>query len=82
LTSGPPSVAEKSVDKFAAFSVTEDVAKVSHNATVVTENAANLSALFSATLGGPLVKTAALTYGVRKALRGRSGRRAAKRVQA
>ncbi len=62
--------------------VTEDVAKVSHNATVVTENAANLSTLFSATLGGPLVKTAALTYGVRKALRGRSGRRAAKRVQA
>ena len=63
--------------------VTEDVAKVSHNATVVTENAANLSTLFSATLGGPLVKTAALTYGVRKALRGRgSDRRAAKRVQA
>ena len=63
--------------------VTEDVAKVSRNATVVTENAANLSTLFSATLGGPLVKTAALTYGVRKALRGRgSGRRSAKRVQA
>jgi len=62
--------------------VTEDVAKVSRNATVVTENAANLSTLFSATLGGPLVKTAALTYGVRKALRGRGAGRRAKRVQA
>jgi uncharacterized protein YoxC len=50
--------------------VTEDVAKVSANATVVTENAAQLTTLFSATLGGPLIKTAALTYGVRKALRG------------
>jgi uncharacterized protein YoxC len=50
--------------------VTEDVSKVSKNATVVSENAAQLSTLFSATLGGPLIKTAALTYGVRKALRG------------
>jgi uncharacterized protein YoxC len=50
--------------------VTDDVAKVSANATVVTENAAQLTTLFSATLGGPLIKTAALTYGVRKALRG------------
>ncbi|PIF02621.1 MAG: DUF948 domain-containing protein [Propionibacterium sp.] len=50
--------------------VTDDVSKVSSNATVVSENAANLSQLFSATLGGPLVKTAAFTYGVRKAFRG------------
>ncbi len=50
--------------------VTEDVAKVSANATVVSENAASLSTLFSATLGGPLIKTAAFTYGVRKAIRG------------
>ena len=55
--------------------VTEDVARVSKNATVVTENAAQLSSLFSATLGGPLVKTAAFSYGVRKAIRG-DGRRA------
>jgi len=60
--------------------VTDDVSKVSKNATVVTENAAQLSTLFSATLGGPLIKTAALSYGVRKALRGdkpraKSGRR-------
>jgi hypothetical protein len=29
-----------------------------------------MTTLFSATLGGPLVKTAAFTYGVRKAIRG------------
>jgi hypothetical protein len=60
--------------------VTEDAAKVSRNATVVSENAAQMSSLFSATLGGPLVKTAAFSYGVRKAIRGNgSGRRKAKR---
>jgi uncharacterized protein YoxC len=63
--------------------VTTDVAAVSHNATVVSENAANLTTLFSATLGGPLVKTAALTYGVRTALKGvGSERRRAKRASA
>ena len=61
--------------------VTEDVAKVSKNATVVSENAAQMTSLFSATLAGPLVRTAALTYGIRKAFRGsdrsivKSGRR-------
>ncbi len=59
--------------------VTEDVAKVSRNATVVSENAASMTTLFSATLGGPLVKTAALTYGVRQALKGGSSKRLAKR---
>lgn len=51
--------------------VTEDVSKVSSHATVVAENAAQLSTLFSATLGGPLIKTAAFTYGVRKAVAGK-----------
>ena len=55
--------------------VTEDVAKVSANATVVSQNAAQMTSLFSATLGGPLIKTAALTYGVRKAIRGDGSRR-------
>ena len=50
--------------------VTEDVAKVSSNATVVSENAAQMTTLFRATLGGPLIKTAAFTYGVRKAITG------------
>lgn len=51
--------------------VTEDVAKVSNHATVVSENAAQLSTLFAATLGGPLVKTAAFTHGVRQAIAGK-----------
>ena len=50
--------------------VTEDAAKVSRNATVVSENAAQMTQLFSATLGGPLVKTAAFSYGIRKAIKG------------
>lgn len=54
--------------------VTEDVSKVSGHATVVSENAAQLSQLFAATLGGPLVKTAAFTYGVRTAFKGRKSR--------
>jgi len=45
---------------------------------VVSENAAQMSTLFSATLGGPLVKTAAFSYGIRKAIRG-DGTRKAKR---
>ena len=53
--------------------VTEDASTVTRNATVVSQNAAQLTTLFSATLGGPLVKTAAFTYGVRKAIRGNDG---------
>lgn len=55
--------------------VTEDAARVTGHATVVTENAAQLATLFSATLGGPLVRTAAISYGVRQALKGQRGRR-------
>ncbi|PIE21198.1 MAG: DUF948 domain-containing protein [Arachnia propionica] len=59
-------------DELAKLSlVTEDLHLVSGHATVVSENAAQLSQVFSATLGGPLVKTAAFTYGLRSALRGR-----------
>jgi uncharacterized protein YoxC len=49
--------------------VTEDVAKVSANASMVSDNAAQLSGLFSQTVGRPLVKTAALGYGLRRAVR-------------
>ncbi len=58
--------------------VTEDAAKVSANASVVSENVAQLSTVFASTLGGPLVKTAAFTYGVRKAISGRNAKRKAK----
>ena len=66
------STVEATNDEIAKLSlVTEDVHKVSGHASVVSENAAQMSQLFSATLGGPLVKTAAFTYGVRSALKGR-----------
>ncbi|PIF04953.1 MAG: DUF948 domain-containing protein [Propionibacterium sp.] len=50
--------------------ITEDAAIVTKNATVVTENAAQLSQLFSTTLGGPMVKTAAVVHGFRQAVKG------------
>ena len=51
--------------------VTDDASKITANANVVTENAAHLSTLLTATLGGPLIKTAAFSHGVRRALKGR-----------
>ncbi len=44
---------------------------ITANAQAVTTNAAAMSSLFAATLGGPLVRTAAFTYGVRRAVAGR-----------
>ena len=61
--------------------VTEDVAKVSQHATVVRENAAQLSTLFASTLGGPLIKPAAFTYGVRQAVTGRKAAGGKKKVK-
>lgn len=44
---------------------------VTANARAVSANVSTLTALFTATLGGPLVKAAAFSYGVNKALRRR-----------
>ncbi|HEX6578749.1 MAG TPA: DUF948 domain-containing protein [Jiangellaceae bacterium] len=41
---------------------------ITSNAQTVTGNAAAMSSLFAAVLGGPMVRTAAFTYGVRRAL--------------
>ncbi|HLR95960.1 MAG TPA: hypothetical protein VK053_15680, partial [Jiangellaceae bacterium] len=49
---------------------------ITTNAKTVTENAAAVSSLLAATLGGPLVRVAAFSYGVRRAL---SNRRSASR---
>lgn len=49
----------------------ERVDGITANARQVTGNVSALSSLFTATLGGPLVKTAALSYGVGKAIRAR-----------
>jgi predicted cobalt transporter CbtA len=49
----------------------ERVDGITANARAVTGNVSALTSLFTATLGGPLVKTAALSYGVGKAIRSR-----------
>ncbi|MGH3943263.1 MAG: DUF948 domain-containing protein [Pseudonocardiaceae bacterium] len=45
---------------------------ITANAQSVTGNVSALTSLFTATLGGPLVRAAALSYGVSKAVRHRS----------
>lgn len=49
----------------------ERVDGVTSNVQAVSGNASALSSLFTATLGGPLVKTAAVSYGVSKAIKAR-----------
>jgi predicted PurR-regulated permease PerM len=44
---------------------------ITTNARAVTGNVSALTSLFTATMGGPLVKTAALSYGISKAIRAR-----------
>ena len=46
----------------------ERVDVITTNVQTVTTNASALSSVFAATLGGPLVKVAAFSYGVRRAL--------------
>ncbi|MDR7303290.1 DUF948 domain-containing protein [Haloactinomyces albus] len=53
----------------------ERVDGITANAKAVSGNASALSSLFTATLGGPLVKAAAFSYGVSKALRARRKRK-------
>jgi uncharacterized protein YoxC len=48
----------------------------------VAENASSLSSLFAATLGTPLVKAAALSYGLRRAMKDRTRHDVEKRVRA
>jgi uncharacterized protein YoxC len=47
---------------------------ITRNAEEVSENVSALTRLFAATLGSPVVKVAAFSYGVRQVLSGRSGR--------
>lgn len=49
----------------------EHIDGITSNAKSVSGNVSALSSLFTATLGGPLVKTAALSYGIGKAVRAR-----------
>jgi uncharacterized protein YoxC len=54
---------------------------ITDNAATVSTNAAALMSLFSATAGGPLVKAAAFSYGVRRAISDRNRRDVEKRVK-
>jgi hypothetical protein len=49
----------------------ERVSAITTNVQQITTNASALTALFAATLGSPLIKVAAFTYGVRQAFTGR-----------
>jgi uncharacterized protein YoxC len=60
----------------------ERVDAVTASAQAVTGNVSALSSVFTATLGGPLVKTAALSYGISKAIRVRRKKSAAKLADA
>ncbi|MGW1676360.1 DUF948 domain-containing protein [Saccharopolyspora sp. NPDC002376] len=53
----------------------ERVDGITANAKTISGNVSALSSLFTATLGGPLVKTAAFSYGVSKALKKRRKRK-------
>jgi uncharacterized protein YoxC len=56
----------------------ERVDGITSNAQALTGNVSALSSVFTATLGGPLVKTAALSYGISKAIRVRRKKKASK----
>ncbi|MEU3622648.1 DUF948 domain-containing protein [Amycolatopsis coloradensis] len=56
----------------------ERVDGITANAQAVSGNVSALSSLFTATLGGPLVKTAALSYGLSKAVKARRKKAEAK----
>ena len=49
----------------------ERVDGITSNARAVSGNVSALTSLFTATMGGPLVKTAAFSYGVSKAIKAR-----------
>jgi uncharacterized protein YoxC len=48
---------------------------ITNNVAQVSTNVSALTALFAATLGSPVVKVAAFSYGVRQAMSGRRARR-------
>lgn len=56
----------------------ERVDGVTANVQQASSNVSALTSVFTATLGGPLVKTAALSYGVSKALKQRKAKKAEK----
>ncbi len=55
----------------------ERVDSITSSARTVTSNISVLTSLFTATLGGPLVRAAALSYGLNKAVKARRAAKAA-----
>lgn len=55
---------------------------ITSNVQAMTTNISALTALFAATLGTPVIKVAAFTYGVRSAISGRNRGRVEKQVKA
>jgi len=53
---------------------------ITSNVQAATTNVSAMTALFAATLGGPVVKVAAFTYGVRSAMADRPGTRTRRKV--
>ncbi|PWJ47984.1 protein of unknown function [Quadrisphaera granulorum] len=75
-----PLIAEVTTTVGQANEQMEKIDTITTNAAQITTNASALTALFAATLGSPVVRVAAFTYGVRQAVNGRrAGRRAAAR---
>jgi uncharacterized protein YoxC len=54
---------------------------ITSNVVQVTTNVSALTAIFAATLGSPVIKVAAFSYGVRSALAGRNRSRVEKQVR-
>ncbi|WP_028925639.1 DUF948 domain-containing protein [Pseudonocardia acaciae] len=52
---------------------------ITTNARAVTSNVSALTSLFTATMGGPLVRAAAFSYGVSKAIKARRARKERRR---
>ena len=55
---------------------------ITSNVAAVTTNVSALTAVFAATLGNPVIKVAAFTYGVRRALGDRNHAEVERRVRA
>jgi len=72
-------IIDEAVDRLAQVGNTVELAnanlahveKVASNVEAISANVSGLAAIFSATLGGPLVKVASFSYGVRRASQSR-----------
>jgi hypothetical protein len=59
----------------------DKVESITNNVSTITKNASALSSIAAVSLGGPLVKIASFSYGVRRALGGKKQREVERRVK-